>query len=246
MKQQKALSEEMAILLIGLAYAPWIRRRQDACHLWTMDVAIPLTFAGAYLGLLLISRVFFESSLLLDSQRILMPLHVLLLISAVSCWAGASEVMRNQFLQRVLNVSAVIFCLFFVSLGVYWVAREDGTDGYSTDDYRASRVIQRLKTLPSNTRLYTNDIPPIQFWGKRIPQLLPIKIDPSFERPNSDYRLEVESLIKDLKKGAMLVYVQEEESWYSVISPDEIESLMPLELLEEDETASLYRAKRGS
>jgi hypothetical protein len=236
----------LAILLIGIAYAMWIRKRQNACHLWTMDVAIPLTFAGAYLGLLFISRVFLESSLLLDSERILMPLHVLLLISAISCWARISEVMRNQFLQRVLKVSAVIFCLFFVSFGIYWVAREDGTDGYSTEYYRGSLVIQRLKTLPPNTRIYTNEIPPIQIWGKRVPQLLPNKIDPSIEGPNSSYRLQVENLIKDLREGAMLVYVREKESWYSVISPDEIESLVPLELLEEDETASLYRAKRGS
>ena len=63
---------------------------------------------------------------------------------------------------------------------------------------------------------------------------------------HSSYRLEVENLIKDLREGAMLIYVREEDSWYSVISPEEIERLMPLELLAEDETASLYRAKRGT
>lgn len=236
----------LAIISIGIVYATWIRRHQDAFHPLTMDVAIPTTFAGAYLGLLFISRVFLESSLLLDSERILMPLHVLLLISAISCWARVSEVIHNQSLLRVLKVSVVIFCLFFVSFGIYWVAREGGTDGYSTEFYRGSMVIQRLKNLPPNTRIYTNEIPPVQIWGKRVPLLLPIKIDPSFERPNSSYGLQVENLITDLREGAMLVYIREKESWYSIISPDEIESLLPLELVEKDETAYLYRAKRGS
>ena len=234
----------LAILLMGIAYAMWVRRRQTFCYLWTRDVAIPITFAGAYLGVLFISRVFLESSLLLDSERILMPLHVLLLISAVSCWARVSEVMRNRLLQRVLKVVAVIFCVCFVSSGVYWVAGEDGTDGYSTEYYRGSLVIQRLKTLPPHTRIYTNEIPPIQIWGERVPKRLPNKIDPSIEEPNSYYRWQVENLIKDLREGALVVYVREQDSWYSLISPEEIDSLMPLELVAEDETASLYRARR--
>jgi len=230
----------------GIGIIIWLAlpRQDRQASLLTKDIALQLLFMTSYGAVVLASQVFLQNDLLLDCPRILSPLHV----SAIICLAClASSLARSAFLAFKARIAAWTVCLMmgglFLWRGGQWVyeTQKDG-QGYASQRWKQSSVIELVKGLPRQLQVYSNAPYPILVYADRGCSLLPIKASLNTGGINPAYLEEMGDLKEEFHKGhAVLIYFKSSNDSEAVPSLSEVKKLIPLETMSQATDEGAYR-----
>jgi hypothetical protein len=130
---------------------------------------------------------------------------VIVMVACLAAWAyrGAGRVRRGG----VLCIGLIV-----VGAGLFtaarWVITTRATgQAYSGKTWTESETIRRIRALPANMSICTNDAFAVYFLTGRRPFGVPVRFDPMSNRPNPGYALEMRGLRDRLDRdGGVLVW----------------------------------------
>lgn len=201
------------------------------------------SFAGLYLALLLVDRLFIDASGRLD-RRFLSPLHVVavVLLAPLVHRAWVAGLRR----QRAIVAAAGVLVSLQVVQAVAWVGGGMADDGIARRGYTAaawsrSPVMARIDGLGPEVPVFSNGADAVFLLTGRQTSDVPAKLDYRTRRPNPDYAEELADVRSALTRGAVLVYFDAITARRSFMpAAAELQSRLGLRVVERDEVATVY------
>jgi 4-amino-4-deoxy-L-arabinose transferase-like glycosyltransferase len=172
----------------------------------TRLVVILVTFALCYVVLLFISKLFLDASTRF-TNRILSPLYLAVVLSAlIIAIDGYIRSKRLWARGAILTFSILLLGGYATrSVQLIRVTEADGLD-FGDREWRASEAIAWLRSVPSDTIVYSNEATPIQFLTGLPAYNIPERIDSVQGRMRADYFSSLEEMRSRLQgPGAILV-----------------------------------------
>jgi 4-amino-4-deoxy-L-arabinose transferase-like glycosyltransferase len=190
----------MAAALI--ATAPFVWRRIEAESIPPF-IAIVLLYIPVYAISLVLTTFLFDSATNL-TMRFLLPLYpgvVALIVWTFSSVAAASPALR-RYLVLVIGATA---CLALVSTAV--LARDLHAKGreFTSRAWRTSDGIAWIRARPAAMKIYTNAGIVAYFLTGRYVSTVPVELEAANASPNPAYREELSTLVRDVRRGAVVV-----------------------------------------
>jgi hypothetical protein len=175
--------------------------------------------------------------------RYLSPLYVCVVI-LVSCLV--LRVMRGTQVTRSLRLTCVSLSLAvaagYTALGTSWVitSYQSGL-GYAREIWQNSPILQKVKTLPLNIRVYTNATAPIRLYDPDRSSLrIPSKFDAQTLAINKRYSSQIERIYPELKGGtAVLVWFNRRPERY-LPTEEELKTRLHLVAIERAADGTVY------
>lgn len=183
----------MVLLVVVAALLPRARAGNHAGE----GARLVCLFAGFYLAALLADRLFFDVTGRLDA-RFLLAVHVAVILLAA--WA-----LGSVSLPRWTQAAVAAFVAVTVASGAAWVAR-DSLGGFGARDWAASRVMDRIRTLPPGAAVYSNQPDAVWFHTARAALPVPEQRALLTGRANPNYDAELAAMAAGLDGGGMLAY----------------------------------------
>jgi len=175
-------------------------------------------------------------------DRILLPLFcpAMLLI----LWSLKARRERGWTRKSAWILSLLIMVLAFTTNSVrsaqHVLNSMHSGRGYGAREWRSSRVVRGLQSVPSGIAIYTTLPSSVRFLTGRAVRLLPNTYDPRTGQKNEDYDREVSEMSGESKtQGIALAYFKGELP-RPFPSETEIRQMMDLRLVASDETGDLY------
>lgn len=200
-----------------------------------------LAFIVLYLGFLVFSISFLDRTIPLD-QRLLSPIFPAALIFII----GTSQRLFRVFrVSHLVRWSAVLGCLLLVAVyadaSARWVRQgyENGL-GYAGRAWSESDILRKVAALPQGVPIYTNGDDVVTLVTGRPADELPPKVFLNTGQRNPDYGTEIAVMGEQLRKGAVLVYLNRITWRRHYPSEDEIKDQLPLRLREGGADGSIY------
>jgi hypothetical protein len=206
---------------------------------------ILVTFIFFYGALLVASISFFDAQTPL-TDRILSPVYVSGLILILSI---AHKLLRSMEGIRVIQVASIVLCIVFA--GSYLLrgtsriirAHSDG-QGYAGNAWKQSEIIQKVRVLPSELRVYTNAPDAVYFLSGKPAYGIPNKLRATTRVINKNYLSQLTSMGKQLKNhDAVLVYFNTITWRWYLPSEDELKEKLPLRVLFQGADGTIYKAE---
>ncbi len=124
-----------------------------------------------YMGSLLVSLTFFDAATPLN-DRILSPVYVALLLLLTHFLHQAFE--QGKIVRRVLAGSIAILLLLIFTLAQIDMVKElrQTPTGFASWRWRESIVMDAIRELPDDIKIYTNQPPAVYFWTGRAPYMI--------------------------------------------------------------------------
>jgi hypothetical protein len=191
------LTSSLILWVIILSISGYVKVKQRNSG----EVATPvllISFILMYMLVLVISISFFDASTPLDS-RILSPIYVadiILILTTIQQWCNSlgKPTIRGLFIL----LSAIII---YINATQFWVTasqiRQSG-ESYSSLQWKASKSIQFVNSLPKDTSIYSNNPEVIYFLTGRYTSSLPYKENPTTTLSNPNFQIEMINLTNDL------------------------------------------------
>jgi 4-amino-4-deoxy-L-arabinose transferase-like glycosyltransferase len=211
--------------------------------------ALPLLlaiFIIFYAGFFIITASFIDFDTVFD-ERALAPVHALGLVLLICL---AHRLLRASATGHLLYLLSVIVCLAFagsyVARGASWVRQRRGDgQGYTSRAWAGSATIERIKSLPAGTPIFTNGYDAVYFLTGRPAMFLPEKIAHGTGRPNALYASELAHLREQLldHKGVLVYFDGFPERAY-LPSEDELSRDLHLQLVSRETDGAIYQASR--
>lgn len=234
--------------LLALIILLWRSRRGLGKRRWLEQpcatiVQVSATFVVTY-GLFLIASIsLFDANTPLD-HRILSPAYA----PALVCGAClASWLWRSVRWTRGVRVAAGVLCAIVVGSylvrGVETVAdlSRDGR-GYASRAWSESEIIQRVRALPPEVRIYSNVPGPVAFLTGRRSHQVPSRLDASTGLVDREYPANLVAMSKRLQtEGAVLVWIGREQR-ADQPSEAELREVLSLQLIERVADGAVYGA----
>lgn len=230
------LGSASLVVAAGVAMIRAGRRRPRPSSLTSVMAA----FVVAYVVVIAGYRVLLDDTGRFDS-RILAPLHVLVIVLAVS------TVMRHKRSQLLPAAGLAVAGVLLAQVGV-WAARglDDeglGRRGYSAAAWRTSAVVADIARLGAAVPVYSNGADAVFLLTGRTTAALPEttdyltgRRDPAFTRRLAAVGAELE------RSGGLLAYFPVIRSRRAFMpSQPLLESSLPLQLVRRDRVGALYR-----
>jgi hypothetical protein len=160
----------------------------------------------------------------------------------------------NRLYQRleagVPKAAASVFCVAISLCFLVWMtqwarrAHEHG-QGYASFTYTHSKMLETIRGLPKDARLYTNLPWPIRIYTDNPCELLPTKIDETTMKENKEYRDEMEDFADTLREdNVYLAYFKEGDNWFAFPAVKDVQSFVLLRAVAETEDGTIYAADR--
>jgi hypothetical protein len=187
------------------------------------------------LGIRLAVRTFFP---------VYVPVVVLLSLAA----EGALRRAPGRAFGRVAILALAGYLAVAVLCAGEWVWQSArGGVGYFRDHHLRSAVLQYVRALPPDVRVYTNDIGAVYFVGGRTGLLLPLRFRPETRRPDpADARL-LEKMREDLNAGRGVVAYFDNCAMPHVMDLDDLRRRLPLhQVLHHDDDGGIYAGRPAS
>jgi hypothetical protein len=197
----------------------------------TLGARLLVTYAIVYVAFLFPCAVFFQGDLFSDSERILLPFHLLLLLFVLLQSYGLLRRMnrRAAWFGAVIACSA---CLFLGSRASLAMIRDFGrpeTLMYGSPVYRESPTIKAVLKMSPPIRIYTNLDYPITLFTNKECDTVPTTMDNDTQRPNDAFDAQMQEMREDFfKHGAILVYSNAGDTWLRFPTLEEIKARIPL------------------
>lgn len=227
----------LPLILIVPLIVLWIRSRgREETRHGSGQPAVLVVSAVSYLLFLICAAAFFQADLFRDSPRMLLPIHVLFLviaISAASRWLASYKSRLPAIAGAAVLLAA---CALVLSSGIRQIrAMSSDGQGYAGRAFRESPLLQKVRTLPPQTALYANLVLPIAYYTGRFSNYIPSKIVNSTQRPNEEYDSQMVRMAEDLRsRNAVIVYFKRGNNWFVQPSLPEIERVVPLRVIDEE------------
>ncbi len=237
----------LIFLILLIRSMDW-RRNSDAKPRATafLTTRVLLLYSAVYLFVIAGSAMAFQADILLDSTRILIAFHLLLLLFIV---VQGSNVLQRSNSER-LRAGAWILSLFVLTLGARaswaWLRTSTSSQAlmYATNEYRDSPLIASLKRLPPNTILYSNLGYPVLLYTGRVCFEVPRKIDNGTGRPSEQFERAMKEMKENLEDdNGLLVLFNKGDVWLVQPTVEEISARVPLQRLATFPDGTLWRAK---
>jgi hypothetical protein len=206
-----------------------------------------LLFSASFLLFLFLSISYFDASTSVDS-RILSPLLAILIVAGFSTICSVTQILKKPMLWRFFLICVVIFLAIKIPDAIQSGAsiQKNGL-GYTATAWQESASIAYVKSLPGNTKIYSNGADVIGFITenqfKNPAVLIPRKKFPTTTLANPSYNQEVEAMCKDIQlNGALLLYMDNFSRPY-LPNPDEVQSACKLSVLLRFADGTVYGEK---
>jgi hypothetical protein len=120
---------------------------------------------------------------------------------------------RRTLFWCVVLASIVLF-IFNLRPAIYWVSyRQREGEGLTSRAWKDSETVKFLKSLPSQTIIYSNAADACYLFTKREVLRLPAKYDSTGGRDNADFGAQMEVLKNDLDKNHALIIYFDRLTW---------------------------------
>jgi hypothetical protein len=187
-----------------------------------------------------------QADLFLDSLRMLIPLHVLVLFLVLIL---GNSLYRRLQTKRARSLAAAVVLASAAVFAVWaWDFIKENTEdgqGYASSTYRESELLEAVRSLPPDARFFSNLPWPIGLHCNRPWSLLPTKIDITTLRSSSKYPSELQAFARALRQpNVYLAYFKQGDDWFQFPSLEEIQASVPLEVVEEAEDGTIFSAAR--
>jgi len=212
-----------------------------------LDAAfLMITHIVIYIGIVIFSAAFFQADMFWDSTRIFLPVHVIFAILIVLLIHSFATHTPVKYLRQVTFGISIFVVSFFIHKAWIWGAmtKRDG-QGYASVKYSQSPLLDRIKTLPQESIIYSNQDLPITLYTGINPNFIPVKVTNETQRENKNYQNEMKEMADTLtSENSFLVYFNQEETWYKLATLKEINEAVPLRRLYESSDGAIYVAKK--
>ena len=203
-------------------------------------------FIGMY-GLMLVAAISFLDAYMPIYNRQLYPIYVATLVLTVCMASRFSRVLAKTPLVRL---SLIVLCLFFssfyLSQGISWlVFSYHHGRGYSSQSWRESKLIARIKVLEPHAPVFTNAPDAVYLLTGRPATMLPRKVDTATGKLNEDYPTQLVATRSQLgKRNAVVVYFKTITWRWYLPSEEELEKELDLRQVAREKDGSIYRLAR--
>lgn len=175
-----------------------------------------MIFIASYVGFIIIATSFFD--LVIFDDRTLLPVHVVtIILFMVSCSKLLARFPERPWIKVVLASMAIALVGSYSLRTASWFdrTRRDG-QGYASRAWQDSKTIQRVKTLPPGTPIYSNAYDAVYYLTGRPAILIPEKNVFVTGRPNRNYEGELENMRTVLreKEGVLVYFNTLPERWH--------------------------------
>jgi 4-amino-4-deoxy-L-arabinose transferase-like glycosyltransferase len=249
-----ALVTVVSLLMIGIGLV-WNemrnRRRQTNSASLAPSTFISLTimFIFSYSAVLLAHITCFASHFELD-DRYLSPLFIAGLLLTLSLADRLWHSLRGKHVFRAaLAGGLTLFAGFYLVQGSRWAieTRKEGPWQVTTA-WKDSKIMQKVRTLPEGTLIYTNQQHAVQLLTSHSALAIPVK---RYVKGDRNYLSELVIMKENLEKSdGVLLYFdgQKIERWYYP-TEKELREIMPLRLIEKvaegaNTDGTIYRVKK--
>jgi hypothetical protein len=230
-----------AVILVVLGAAVRASRRKPQTDL---RPALPLLYIFSYIIVLLLTSTFLQANLLLDSLRILLPIHVFVIILTVHMGSRLYQRLEPGVQKAAASGLCVVIAVSFLVWMTQWArsTREDG-QGYASSSYTDSEMLETIRSLPKDARFYSNLPWPIGIYTDRLWSQLPSRIDNKTLGENSEYPAQMDEFARTMREhDVYLAHFKEGDAWIAFPSIKEMQSFVPLRAVAEKEEGTIYAA----
>src|SRR5260221_3451848 len=165
-----------------------------------------ILFILAYIGFLIVSISFFDASIPVD-ERILAPAYVLALLVVLPFLPYALEQRKSIAWASAIILSVILTSYLVNDIRTFpdWNAR-----GYAAPKWQLTALFDRIREIPNDVAIYTDDSKVIYFFAGRPVNDLPRKINRVTSQPNLNYATERSEMRTKLSNGqaALIDFVQ--------------------------------------
>jgi len=230
-----------AVILVALASAARASRGKPATDL---RPALPLLYIFFYVVVLVLTTMFLQADLLLDSLRIFLPIHIFVIIVVVEMGNRLHQKLEPGVQKAVAGVLVGFLSVCFLVWMTQWArnTREDG-QGYASSTYTNSEMLRTIRGLPKDARFYSNLPWPIGIYTDRLWEQLPAKIDTSTLGEDKEYRTLMEDFARTMReRDVYLAYFKEGDDWFEFPSLQDMQSIVPLRAVADTQDGTIYAA----
>jgi len=146
--------------------------------------------------------------------RVALPVYVfgMILFFSLVDWESAMGKRRTLFWCVIL--ASIVLFIFNLRPAIYWVSyRQREGEGLTSRAWKDSETVKFLKSLPSQTIIYSNAADACYLFTKREVLRLPAKYDSTGGRDNADFGAQMEVLKNDLDKNHALIIYFDRLTW---------------------------------
>ena len=240
------LGVALALFLIVLALLrkkhsieSYIRRNTSAVHM--VLPALCIIFFMTYVAFLVISISFFDAHTPLN-DRILLPAFLAIAVAGISLTWSLSSALDSRI---AWNAFILLLLLSIAISGTQAVAEASDIHrngrGYTSRQFRDSRTIAAVISLPQDMEIYSNGRDAIQFLTGRAVTSIPLVAHPGTLQPNERFEEELQLVCRKVRKGEGMVVFLNSIVWrWYLPTQEELESACGLPVLARLDDGAIY------
>ncbi|HXI03052.1 MAG TPA: phospholipid carrier-dependent glycosyltransferase [Candidatus Saccharimonadales bacterium] len=165
------------------------------------------------------------------SRRVLTPLFTLLLVLGLGSLPRRERwTFGGRAVRAALLLVLALGCAFYAVRGLRWIreAHAEGL-GYESVAWKHSGLMERIRTLPEETPIYTNAVEAVYHLTGRISTRVPARINRFSRIPNAEYDQEMAALEESLRDHhAVIVFLNGLEDRIYLPDRDELTRALTL------------------
>jgi hypothetical protein len=224
------------VIVVAIRYHRILQKRRES-----QRQLLPLyVLAGSYLFFLGLSIVAVDSTLRFD-DRLSLPALLLVFIIVSYYLRYIREDIQRFIGASAFGRSAAVVLLLLTGSGCLLFIHTQ-----QLKQQQQSKDVERIRSLPfvdSASRIYSNAPDYLWFSVRRPVSFLPRRLDPASGKANAVYEDEKESFLRDLRKGAIVVYIGGEERQY-LMPLDEFSAIPGLALRYYDGAVGIWSSDK--
>jgi hypothetical protein len=205
-----------------------------------------IIFILTYVILLLIIISFFDARLY-PTSRILLPTYIFYLILFITLLQDILNIIDKTRLLRIL-----LICFYCTLTGTYIIRGIVAADtihnngkGYSSNQWRNSAIIEKIRKMPSDAVIYSNGPDAIYILtGRKNTYFIPQKVNNITLKLKNNYDSELLNMKKKIQKnnGILVYFKQIRWRWY-IPNEEELIKKLPLKQVVNNSSESIYKVK---
>lgn len=219
------------------------RYMDEYCKLNSKIIGIFLFFILFYFIALLSGSYFFDASIPIGNNRILLPVLISIFIVFLFFLKRFLDFYSSK---EGIKIIAFAFCGFLIATSLSnnnAIELHKNGQWYSSSNWYQSETIKELKKIQqAQTPIYTNDPSAIYLLLDKNPTWLPTKNNMHTTRINSNYMKDLNKIMEEIKeKDGLLVFF--DSGWTVFPNEIEIKNNFQLLLVKDTSDGAIYRIK---
>ena len=226
-------------IFTGMKTTNFFNRRSDS-----PGVVIPvicILFFLTYLCFLLFSISFLDSHTPVDGRILITP-FIFLVIGMVSLAWSASRAMQNQAIWWGFSVLILISIMANARIAVPEVVDiHSNGSGYSSLEWKKSPTMSLVRSIPRETRIYSNGPDIIRFLANRNAIMIPRTINPITRMPMEKFNKRLMRMCSESRDGdAMIVYLDGIDWRWYLVDRERLVAVCPLPIFANTDDGIIY------